>query len=494
MAALGDDGGVALARRAVAAFRHLPEVHTVGIGGRIRNGEPTGELVLKVFVSTKRPRSELSPDALVPAEFEGVPTDVVEAPSSQPAAAVPGAQLGGPYSEDSGRYRPLRGGVQLAGEHCFGKGTLGFIARVDEPPPERIVAVTVHHALFSSVAAEMAELRVGQPTGDESVTKCCRGIFGKFLMGFRDATMDAAVIRLEAKTEYYLQIEDIGITNSDHAITAAEAQTGTYLVRKRGRTTRVTGGKISAIHATHASGSPSNYMVIEPSPSAVGTATFADWGDSGAAVVNEQNEVVGLLFGMASLTAGQPQAGWGFAWGIEEVKARFTANGLDLIVPVGTLNEKRIVAVRPDDSAQASLQPVPEGVRIAGEIERDLETSELGRLAVALWLRHSAELNQLVNGSRKIATRWHRLGGPALMQAALRTVYSAEARLPERIGVRSADECLSDILDLLVRYGSPTLREDIHAYRAHLPPISGRSYAEILDIIRGSQGGQPWHA
>src|SRR5262249_8481971 len=106
-----DDSDVALVRRACAAFRHLPEVHSVGIGGRTRGGKPTGERVLVVYVTTKRPREELAPDALVPAEFEGVPTDVFQAPGPHLAAAVPGAQLGGPYSQDSGRYRPLRGGV-----------------------------------------------------------------------------------------------------------------------------------------------------------------------------------------------------------------------------------------------------------------------------------------------------------------------------------------------------------------------------------------------
>jgi hypothetical protein len=332
------------------------------------------------------------------------------------------------------------------------------------------------------------------------MTKCCRGIFGKYLMGFRDATMDAAVIRLEAKSEYYLQIEDIGATNGDHQVTTAEAATGTYEVRKRGRTTRVTGGKVHSVHASHTSGSPSNYMVIIPNPSAAGTATFADWGDSGAAVVNEANEVVGLLFGTAAPVEpgaparppGDPQTGWGYAWGIAELIARFEANGLSLLVPVGTLNEKRIVEVRPDDDLSALAPVHVEGARIAREIELDLATSELGRSLVGLWLQHSAELNQLVNGNRKIAARWYRLGGPVLLQTALRAAYDREVRVPETIEGRSADACLRDILDLFDRNGSPALRTDIRAYRELLPPVAGRSYSEILDVLRGPPRGQPW--
>jgi hypothetical protein len=488
---LGDDGGAALARRAMDALREIAGVHSVGIGGRERAGAPTGELVLKVYVDAKRSRDELADESLVPARVEGLPTDVVEAPDPQLAAAVAGAQLGGPYNQDNGRYRPLTGGGQLAGESCYGKGTLGFIARIDEPPPERIVAVTAHHALFSSTQAEQVDLRVGQPTGDDSVTKCCRGIFGKYLKGYRDATMDAAIIRLEPQAEYYEQIEDIGATNSDHDITPAEAATLTFAVRKRGRTTRVTGGTVQSIHTVHASGSPSNYTVIKPNNAAAGTATFADWGDSGAAVVNDANEIVGLLFGMASLTSGQPQVGWGFAWGIKELKDRFNADGIELICPVGTLNVKKVAQVRPGDDA--APQQLGEPAVLARQVEEDLEASELGRSIVALWMQHSHELNQLVTGNKRVAARWMRLGGSALLQSALRAAYSPELTVPEQIEGRSADACLGDILDLFDKYGSPQLRADIRAYRALLPSVAGLTYPEIVAALaKVEAGGERW--
>lgn len=486
-----DDGGAELARRAMDALRGVPGVHSVGIGGRMRAGQPTGERVLKVYVSNKLPASQLAAGALVPPIVEGLPTDVVAAPSPALAVAVPGATLGGPYNQDSGRERPLRGGVQLAGESCYGKGTLGFIARVDEPPPERIVAVTAHHALFSSGPAEDPELRVGQPTGDDSCTKCCRGIFGKFLKGYRDATMDAALVRIEAKAEYYEVIQDIGETNGDHDITDPEAHSGTYQVRKRGRTTRLTGGIVDSIHAIHASGSPSNYMVIRPNPAASGTATFADWGDSGAAVVNEQNEIVGLLFGAESLTAGQTHAGWGFAWGIKQVIDRFEADGISLLVPVGTPGQKKVVGVRPEDGEPA-VEPLGEPAQLVRQVEQDLETSELGRSVVTLWMRHSVELNQLVTGNRRVAARWYRLGGSALLQSALRAVYSPDVPVPETIAGRSADDCLRDIVDLFDTYGSPGLRADIRAYRELVPPVAGHTYHDIVQMLHEPARNERW--
>lgn len=482
-------------QRAVDAFRSLPGVHSVGIGGRERGGRPTGELVLKVFVSAKLPREKLSAKEMVPAEFGGLPVDVVEAPHPKLAAAAPGATLGGPYNSDTSRLRPLRGGTQMTSASSCRVGTLGFICRIDEPPPNRIVAVTTHHVLFYSLNEEDPTARAGQPTGQPSFSGCCKGVFGGYLKGYRDATMDAAIIKLDAKMEYYPQIEGIGPLAGSHDITPAEAQTLAYSVSKRGRTTRLTGGTIQGIGVVSASGSPSNYMVIKPNAAASGTATFADYGDSGAAIVNDNKEVVGMLFGMASLTAGQAQTGWGFAWAIKDIVDRFDADGLELIVENSTTqDDKRTVAVRPDDPVEDLATEASQPAAIIQQIEGDLALSEIGRILMTLWSRHSTELTKLVNTNRRVAARWHRLGGPVLLQSALLSAYDRALTLPGMIVGRSPDDCLHDILDLFEQYGSPSLQQDIRAHRSLLPPVAGRSYGEILASLdhQGGTGGEQW--
>jgi hypothetical protein len=341
---LTDEEYKRVVHRAMAAFRHLPNVHSVGLGGRERAGQPTGEIVLKVFVHRKVHEDALAVAEGIPAIFEGVPTDVVEAPEPKHLlAAPPGVAFGSTYNIDRGCYRPLRGGIQIGGLDGPGLGTLGFICRIDEPPPNRIVALTCYHVFFTAPSTEVADLLVGQPTPEDSVTPRGRGVFGTFLKGYRDATMDAAAVVLEEGTEYYPQIEDIGVVNSEHAITLAEAATLTYAVRKRGRTTRLTGGTVQAIGAVHASGL-SGYTVIKPNPVADGAAVtpgFADHGDSGAAVVSNAGEIVGMVFGGPA--PGDSPQGYGFAWGITELKARFAADGIDLICDSSTrLNDKRV--------------------------------------------------------------------------------------------------------------------------------------------------------
>ena len=69
---------LAIKERAAARLMALPSVTGVGIGGRMRGGQPTGELVLKVYVKRKLPANEVDPAELVPAEIEGIPTDVSE--------------------------------------------------------------------------------------------------------------------------------------------------------------------------------------------------------------------------------------------------------------------------------------------------------------------------------------------------------------------------------------------------------------------------------
>lgn len=49
----------------------------VGIGQKITAGRATGPLSLVVMVTEKVPAERLSPQDRVPAEIEGIPTDVV---------------------------------------------------------------------------------------------------------------------------------------------------------------------------------------------------------------------------------------------------------------------------------------------------------------------------------------------------------------------------------------------------------------------------------
>jgi len=488
-----------LAREAALALREHPNVHTVGVGGRRRAGKPTGEPVLIVFVSRKVPPTELPTSALVPREFQGVPTDVVEAGRPRRAATVPGAQWGGPYDNDTGRHRPLRGGSRITGaaESEF-SGTLGFFMKTATIPNPLIVAVTAHHTLFATTGWEVTNMEVGQPTPSHSAWGCCDNVFGFYLSGARDASMDAAAIALLAKQDYYAQIDDIGVIAGTHDVTTAEAATGTYSVRKRGAGTGLTGGTVHAIQAHTTDMSIQNYMSIIPNAASSGTPGFADHGDSGAAVVDDAGEVVGMIWGIEDTTGQQDSTGplslgWAYAWQIADVISRLNASGAGYtfaIETATTLGDKRTVPGASPASTAAVVSPP-----VAQRLEADLARTPEGRRLTELWLRHVDELRYLITQSKRTTVQWHRSGGAALVQCALRMAYDPRLAFPREIAGRPTEQCGDEILSLLEQIGSPELRRDIHAFRELMPPIGGRSYQQILAALAaGSRQVSPWQA
>ena len=192
-------------------------------------------------------------------------------------------------------------------------------------------------------------------------------------------------------------------------------------------------------------------------------------------------EILGIVWAIPGAGSATPQ-GWAFAYGIAELKARFAADGIDLICESSaTLDDKRVAQVGAAPPPAPTDAPV-----IARQLENDLSDSQLGRALTGFWLRHSVELNRLVNRNRRVATRWHRSGGAALFQYGVRSAYHPSIPIPAEIGGRSTDECLREVLDLFDQYGSHALRDDIRTYRGLLPPISGRSYVELLGALRGA--------
>jgi hypothetical protein len=123
---------------AQARLRKIPGVHCVAIGPKIVAGKPTAEPVIVVFVTKKRPLTEIIPQEVIPPEIEGIKTDVVE-------EEIPRLLAGG--LPDEQQYPVLAGGIQIqAGTKLSGKGTLGCIAKTKDPNP-KVVAITNQHVV-----------------------------------------------------------------------------------------------------------------------------------------------------------------------------------------------------------------------------------------------------------------------------------------------------------------------------------------------------------
>jgi len=66
----------AVKERHSARLLALPNVVGLGVGPRIRQGKPTREIAIKVFVSRIVAAEHLGPGEEIPKELEGIPTDI----------------------------------------------------------------------------------------------------------------------------------------------------------------------------------------------------------------------------------------------------------------------------------------------------------------------------------------------------------------------------------------------------------------------------------
>jgi len=136
-----------LLARARRTLGRLPHVTGVGLGWREKRGEITDVLSLRVYVREKVARAELSQCDTVPAYYDGLPTDVVPA-----CTAVAAMRHSGPAPLQPGiTISNLRGMLpeQASGPHQSGMGTLGFFALVNGIRRREVVLVSNRHVLLA---------------------------------------------------------------------------------------------------------------------------------------------------------------------------------------------------------------------------------------------------------------------------------------------------------------------------------------------------------
>jgi hypothetical protein len=482
--------------RAWASFKKIPGVHAVAVGGKVTGAKPIGVTSIRVFTVKKKSLSEIPKEYRIPSEFEGVPTDVVEEDLPtlwQLTGADPAA-----IEADNKAHRPVRGGTQLRHPNS-GRGTLGCVLEV-QGDPNRGVAVTNSH-VFYRVLEQPNREDVGQPEAKESCTGCCSDMIGKVRDAFRGSFadpnnpgitrwVDLALVDLNPGTKWLAEVHEIGLIKGAHHVTSQEASTHAYQVKKRGKTTRVTGGYVSDI------GKSGNLQVV-PGMSSIeyidclriapnaniahpsAPNFFSFFGDSGSAVLNDSNEIIGILFG------GSLSGLFSIVIPIQSIldasaHALESEKRIQLSVPTAnTYDDVRITPM----SATQSVSTVASGHapwHDVVEIENDLRASRWGNWYADLYLRHFGEIRHLIETNRRLATVWHRSGGAEFFQCLVRVFREPSARVPSLVNGRSHDQCIGDFISTLRRYGSAALCSDLDLVQPTLPRIGGLTYQEII--------------
>jgi len=308
-----------------------PGVVAVDIAEKETDGKKTGELSIVVFVEEKKPKSRLGKGAVIPAEIDGVKTDVQELVIElQPAfKQVDETEL----LVDPANYPTLAGGISIGprrsvflsppdvpapGSYVF-VGTLGAMVR-DRATGATMALTNFHVACVNntwSVGDRMVQPSLvdgGAPTGE----------FGSLTRAVLSENIDGAVITVDTSEPWTATVTGIGDVAGSTAATVGMA------VQKRGRTTEHTFGTVAS----------TDFTVTVDYGSDVGPRTlrhqiridtdtsrnprFSDSGDSGSVILDGSRNVVGLLF------AGATDGSMTFA---NPIQAALDELAVDLLVP-----------------------------------------------------------------------------------------------------------------------------------------------------------------
>ncbi len=294
-----------------------PHVLATGIGFKYANGKRLDELAIVCSVDTKVAKHRMQEKDLIPQSIDGIRTDV---------------QAHGPFyafQSHTARLRPAPGGVSI-GHTNVTAGTLGCLVQKDG----KTFILSNNHVLANSNEAEIGD-SILQPgvydggkfpddfiarlsnfipirfEGEETEKPCLIGsTISEFLNGFAillgsrtrllptrinkiddfesQNLVDCAIAEPINPNDVINEIMEIGKIEG-----VAEAELG-MTVKKSGRTTGLTSGTIEQIDVTVKVSYGENKTAVFVDQLMAGSMSAG--GDSGSAVLNEQNQIIGLLF------------------------------------------------------------------------------------------------------------------------------------------------------------------------------------------------------
>ncbi|KEI16031.1 hypothetical protein [Clostridium haemolyticum] len=241
----------------------------VGLGYKVKNGFNTFRRCIKIFVSKKISQNDLSSNDMIPKCYNGIETDIVESGYLS-------------FIKLTEKIRPVLGGYSIGPAAKIDGGTLGCL-------------VTDNHDNFmlscNHVLVGGNKVTIGTPILQPSIFdggKSPRDIVGSLseyvlIKEGQDTNyVDCAIARVLNKANVSSQIALVGKINGVVKATLNED------VKKVGKTTELTTGKVTALNVTVTTGGNTFFK------DQIITTKMSSPGDSGSILLNSFNYALGL--------------------------------------------------------------------------------------------------------------------------------------------------------------------------------------------------------
>jgi len=446
-------------------LRAIPGIVAVSVGMKVTQDAVTDIMCLRVYVNEKRAIEQLPADERIPAQINGIPTDVNEMPRSVSGAA------GKPHGHK--KYRPLRGGIAIrsANARHFYSGTLGCFVKdknAAEGQPTTIYLLTNYHVLMLN--GEEVGHQVAQP--DFCCEFCCLrcGEIAKISRGcnWQNDNVDCVIAELSNGQEKNWTNDlpgfgEIRCTPLDAAGNPITPVIPNDTVFKRGVTSGFTEGVVVDVTAPISPKFDSkngvitklflNQILIQRKPH---LKAFTSKGDSGSVVLNHLNEVIGLHFaddeGRDENNIITRKATMSYANPIQDVlkvlKIKIPDTGTDGTLPLRFTES----------------EPETRGSDVLDDLLDMIKAQPDGELLIDVFKKHRVEVMNLINTNKEVKVAWHRYHGPAFVAHLAQKAKDEAHPIPETIENVSYKRLLLKMSVVLEKNGSAEMASDVEKY------------------------------
>ena len=437
-------------------LKKIPGVIDVGVGFKETKGKSTEEIVYRVYVEEKKSINELPPEHVIPKEINGVKTDVVKIEVTE------------------NLVRPIRGGVKMDCESSSGFGTLGCMAT---HPVHGIVLLTNHHVLydqhFDNSDGVNRGVEVGQP--GISCSWCCKcNVIGHVKDSRRrnNGNVDCGIAKIIKPDIAHINEIDGGRPVRGVAPLRPDPVSGVMRpvlvddrVKKTGAKTGFTEGKVKdvgvPVRVEEHDGTLIDFVDQIRIVHISGTdEKFADGGDSGSVLLNESNQVAGLIMSAK----------------IDSPPYRTTANNIYNVISIMniTINVTEAAGGGASAASEFSARAITTAVNSEDEdttyqeyldkYKRILEQTPEGKYILDSIKNHAEEVRELVNHNRQVTVAWQRNQGPAFIAAFLKRLRNHDETIISEVNGVSIKTLMDKMTAALCDNGSEELRNDVLKY------------------------------